>query len=72
LPKKPPGDDTWVDSSFDQRSPAESLCPGAQVRHARYGVGKVIGIDDGERLKVDVEFPGFGRKTIIAEYLEFG
>jgi DNA helicase-2/ATP-dependent DNA helicase PcrA len=73
LPKKPPVDGgTWVDPSFDQRSQGEALSPGAQVRHARYGVGKVVSIDHGERIKVEVDFPGFGRKTIIAEYLEIG
>ena len=74
LPKKPPREDsgTWVDKSFDQRSPEEALAPGAKVRHSRYGVGKVISLDRGERLKVEVEFPGFGRKTIIADYLEVG
>ena len=28
--------------------------------------------DQSERLKVEVEFPGYGRKNIIAEYLELG
>ena len=72
LPKKPPGNDTWVDADFDQRSPGEMLQPGAQVRHSRYGVGKVVRLDYGDRLKVEVDFPGYGRKTIIAEYLELG
>lgn len=72
LPKKPPGEKAWEDAEFDQRPEGEVLCPGATVRHSRYGVGKVISLDQGERLKVEVEFPGFGRKTIIAEYLELG
>ncbi len=72
LPKKPPVEGQWVDTSYDQRPSSEKIKPGAQVRHARYGIGKVLSIDYAERTKVEVEFPGFGRKTIIADYLEIG
>jgi DNA helicase II / ATP-dependent DNA helicase PcrA len=65
-------DSTWVDRSFDQRPAEEALRPGAEVRHARYGIGEVISVQPGPRPKVTVSFPGFGRKTIIADYLEVG
>ncbi len=74
-PLKPPadeGEETWIDRSFDQRPGDEALCPGTTVRHARYGVGQVVSVIHGDRLKVVVAFPVWGEKTIIADYLEIG
>jgi len=62
--------DVWVDRSYDQ-SPAEpALHPGRTVRHPRFGVGTVVAFHPGEKPKVDVKFPAFGRKTILLAYLE--
>lgn len=75
-PKAPPSrahgsaDDSWVDRSFDQTAGQTAALPGRQVRHARFGVGKILEVVPGQRPKVDVQFPGFGRKTILVEYLE--
>ena len=63
---------TWVDRSFDQRPAEEAIRPGAKVRHARYGIGEIVSVQPGARPKVTVAFPGYGRKTIIADFLEFG
>ncbi len=72
LPKRPSADETWIDHSYDQRPANEAFRPGASVRHVRYGVGTIRAVIPGDRLKVDVEFTGFGVKTIIADYLEPG
>ncbi|MCU0664616.1 MAG: UvrD-helicase domain-containing protein, partial [Myxococcota bacterium] len=75
-PMAPPGrsaankDETWVDRSFEQTTGGADLLPGRAVRHARFGVGKILEVMAGPRPKVDVQFPGFGRKTILVEYLE--
>jgi ATP-dependent DNA helicase UvrD/PcrA len=42
---------------------------GSRVRHAKYGVGTVIGCDgDGEDTKVTVSFPGYGTKKLVERY----
>jgi DNA helicase II / ATP-dependent DNA helicase PcrA len=63
--------DVWIDRSFDQSAPC-ALAPGMTVRHPRFGVGKVLAVSPGAKPKAEVQFPGFGRKTILAEYLELG
>jgi len=40
------------------------------VRHARYGEGKVVRIEQGADVKVVAFFPGWGEKKILAQYLE--
>lgn len=62
----------WVDTSFDQSEPANvNISPGQTVSHPRFGKGKVLGVHPGAKPKVDIQFPGFGRKTILLKYLEF-
>ncbi|MDQ3033279.1 MAG: UvrD-helicase domain-containing protein [Myxococcota bacterium] len=54
-----------------QRNGADvTLRLGQQVRHVRYGAGKVVKFGTGSPPNVDVEFPGFGKKTIRADFLE--
>ena len=43
---------------------------GQSVRHVRYGQGKVLKFGTGEPPNVDVEFPGYGKKTIRADFLD--
>ncbi|MDD5306194.1 MAG: 3'-5' exonuclease [Deltaproteobacteria bacterium] len=62
--------ETWVDRSFDQTAESMPALEGRTVRHARFGVGKVLAVHEGAVPKVDVSFPGFGKKTILLSYLE--
>lgn len=43
---------------------------GQAVRHVRYGQGKVLRFGAGSPPNVDVEFAGYGKKTIRADFLE--
>lgn len=62
----------WIDTSFDQSPPVlGNVFPGQAVSHPRFGKGKVLGIHPGAKPKADIQFPGFGRKTILLKYLEF-
>ena len=43
---------------------------GDQVTHTMHGVGRVVAVSaDGKDLKVIVDFPTAGRKTILAKFL---
>lgn len=46
------------------------LRKGMQVRHAKFGVGEVRDISQGSPPRVTVLFPGWGRKTIVARFLQ--
>ncbi len=64
-------DREWVDTSFDQSAPQSmNVFPGQTVSHPKFGKGKVVGIHPGAKPKADIQFPGFGRKTILLKYLE--
>ena len=63
--------EVWVDRSFDQSCESISLRPGQTVRHPKFGQGRVINVHPGEKPKVEVEFPAYGRKSILLSYLEF-
>ncbi len=67
-PKKSAG--TWIDRSFDQSADPQ-IVPGQQVRNAKFGVGKVLSVRPGDRLKVEVEFPVYGVKVVLADFLDF-
>jgi DNA helicase-2/ATP-dependent DNA helicase PcrA len=56
------GDAYDVDEAADVRV-------GARVRHAKFGVGVVDGIDGGHDPSVTVKFSGWGRKRIKLRYL---
>jgi DNA helicase-2/ATP-dependent DNA helicase PcrA len=60
----------WVDKSLDQSREGAPVAPGLTVRHSRFGVGTVVAVHPGAKIKVDVQFPAFGRKTILLDYLE--
>jgi hypothetical protein len=43
---------------------------GSKVNHAAFGVGRVVDSSGaGRDLKVTVDFPSVGRKTVLARYL---
>lgn len=45
------------------------LAVGARVRHARWGVGRLVGIErDGDDYVATVSFPGVGRKRLALRY----
>ncbi len=46
-----------------------ALRAGRRVRHAVFGVGKVLAVDQGMELKATVQFEGGRRKTILARFL---
>jgi DNA helicase II / ATP-dependent DNA helicase PcrA len=51
----------------DQSRPAYG--PGTRVRHARFGVGTVISVEEaGDDVKVTVRFPDIGQKRLLASY----
>ncbi|MBI5490466.1 MAG: hypothetical protein HY905_24235, partial [Deltaproteobacteria bacterium] len=43
---------------------------GDKVRHARFGIGKVVDIESGAEVKLSVEFQGWGKKKLIARFVE--
>jgi len=44
---------------------------GTKVRHKKFGLGMVVGVDQGkDHVKLKVAFPGYGIKTLLAEFLE--
>ncbi|MDC0675641.1 ATP-dependent helicase [Nannocystis radixulma] len=50
---------------------APSLYKGMQVRHRQYGEGTLVGWDGtGSNLKLAINFPGVGVKTILARFCE--
>jgi len=47
----------------------DELAVGMKVLHGKYGRGTIISSEgSGERLKLTVSFPGFGRKKLMARY----
>jgi DNA helicase-2/ATP-dependent DNA helicase PcrA len=71
VPRMEPSEDgqSYVDRSegdFD----GEGLTRGMKVRHAKFGVGRVMGVAEGIPPRVHVEFPGWGKKTITVDFLE--
>lgn len=62
--------DEPLSSSFDDCDQGQELHSGMNVRHKKFGVGRVYHIELGFAPKVIVDFPGFGRKTIVARFLE--
>ncbi|HKS96263.1 MAG TPA: UvrD-helicase domain-containing protein [Terriglobia bacterium] len=44
---------------------------GTQVRHAKYGLGTVVGCEgEGDDAKVTISFPGFGQKKLVERYAD--
>jgi len=72
MPSPPPGsahDDAWLDAS-DGCDVDDAPRPGMQVRHRKFGVGQVRGVEPGSPPKVRVRFPGRGEKVLLATFLE--
>ncbi len=69
-PSPRPHEGEYVDRSEVSDLDLEVLAPGARVRHARFGVGRVMGVTDGVPPRVKVRFEGGVEKAIVASYLE--
>jgi DNA helicase-2/ATP-dependent DNA helicase PcrA len=68
--RPPASTEVVVDRSYDQSGDDDSPGPGSRVRHNQFGVGVIRAIRGaGPDARVDVEFPGFGAKTIVARFL---
>ena len=67
-----PASDTesYVDHSEGSDLGDEVLRRGMKVRHAKYGVGRVLSVMEGVPPRVSVDFPGWGQKKIVVSYLE--
>lgn len=63
----PPGE-SYVDTSEGDLD--AQLSRGSNVRHAKFGVGVIVGVEPGMPPRVTVDFPGWGTKQIVARYLE--
>jgi DNA helicase II / ATP-dependent DNA helicase PcrA len=48
----------------------QALRPGSHVRHVRFGEGVVRSVEGGIKPSVVANFPGFGEKRILLEFLE--
>lgn len=68
--KKKNANRTRVDSSFDQSSTVQ-IRRGQKVRNAKFGIGEVVSVRFGERVKVEVLFPVYGKKVVLADFLDF-
>lgn len=63
-----------VDGSYDDFDGVDlpaggTLQAGMKVRHKKFGVGSVIRVDAGFTPKATVDFPGYGRKTVLLSFL---
>ena len=41
-----------------------------RVKHAKFGVGRVEGLEAGAELKLTVHFPAFGVKKVLADFVQ--
>ncbi|MGF1469100.1 MAG: ATP-dependent helicase [Sandaracinaceae bacterium] len=64
-----PGD-SYVDRSEGSDLGLDALEIGARVRHRKFGEGRIVSIKPTMPPRADVEFPGWGRRTIRADWLE--
>jgi DNA helicase-2/ATP-dependent DNA helicase PcrA len=51
-------------------SDGQAVRPGSHVRHVRFGEGVVKSVEGGMKPSVVANFPGFGEKRILLEFLE--
>ena len=59
---------TFYDDADEDQS-AEGISRGARVRHPKFGVGTVVGVEPAAGdLKLSIRFTGFGVKKILARY----
>ncbi len=68
-PRVPSGD-SYVDSSEVSDVDGVVLRAGMRVRHKKFGIGEVFDVGDGIPPRVTVIFPGWGKKTLVSNYLE--
>ena len=55
----------------DEPTPDDGFAIGARVFHATFGEGRVFSSDGrGSRKKLTIDFPGVGRKVIVARFVE--
>ena len=64
-PVREPGE-RYVERDDD----ACDLRRGDRVRHKRFGVGRVLEVEEGAEPKIVAEFSGFGEMTILRRFLE--
>lgn len=56
--------------SQDGGGDGQAVRPGSHVRHVRFGEGVVKSVEGGIKPSVVANFPGFGEKRILLEFLE--
>jgi hypothetical protein len=59
-----------VDRSESSDYGEASIRRGMHVRHAKFGIGEVHAVTQEQPPRVTVRFPGWGEKTLLANYLE--
>ncbi len=63
--------ESYVDTSEgDFSGDEEGVRIGMRVRHKKFGVGEVRSLPAGMPPRIRVQFPGWGEKTLVAEFLE--
>jgi DNA helicase II / ATP-dependent DNA helicase PcrA len=55
-----------MDFDFNQ-DPEGSMGPGDQVTHPKFGTGRIVAVDGN---KLEIDFPGTGRKKVIASFVQ--
>lgn len=52
-----------------EKKPLQDFAEGESVRHSKWGVGTVLKVKGrGESAEIQIEFPGFGTKNLMARY----
>jgi DNA helicase-2/ATP-dependent DNA helicase PcrA len=62
--------ESYVDRSEGSDDGESSIRRGMRVRHAKFGIGEVYAVTPESPPRVTVRFPGWGEKTLLANYLE--
>ena len=72
-PRRPPsydeGEPMYEDLDGVDLPAGGAAHPGMRVRHKKFGVGVVVNVDAGFTPKATVDFPGYGRKTVLMSFL---
>jgi DNA helicase-2/ATP-dependent DNA helicase PcrA len=69
-PRPRASSESYVDRSESSDYGESSIRRGMYVRHAKFGVGEVHAVTQEQPPRVTVRFPGWGEKTLLANYLE--
>ena len=60
-----------VDEDFDPTGSTDHVVAGEQVRHPRFGSGRVVQtLGEGSDTKLLIDFPGVGLKMVVARFVE--